>query len=255
MTRPILLAQCKSYQTFEEVTKTVDHLIKMYPSSDFHLHLSLPYSFIEPIRQKVEGQEISVGAEVLLDADEGSFTASNAGNMLEKTGAQFVLIGTSQDRTSHSATSHHLKNKVRAVLNTKVPPFVCIGETLHDHQDQKSKEVLTNQLKDALEGFSAEELAPIHIVYNAEWISRTPWEAKSPELHQAYQTFHDVVNEVLGEGTVSKEQRIVAIPAYSRDLPTVIRHLQEDPHSASGYSLGILTLSVEFLQPLFEKVS
>lgn len=255
MTRPIVLAQCKAYQTLEEVSKIIDHLIALYPPHDFHLHVSLPYSFIESIRKKVEGQEISVGAEILLDADEGSFTASNAGRMLERTGAQFVLIGTSQDRTSHSASSNHLKSKVKAVLTTKVPPFVCIGETWHDHHDRKSKEILTDQLKDVLEGLSTEELAPIHLIYNAEWISRTPWEADSPELRQSYQTFHDVVNEVLGEGTISKEQRLVAVPAYSRELPKIIRYLQEDPESASGYSLGILTLSAEFLQPLLERVS
>lgn len=254
MDRPILLAQCKAYQSLEDVSKIIDHLIKLYPPSDFHLHVSLPYSFIEPIQQKVQGADVKVGAEVLLDADEGSFTASNAGKMLEKTKAQFVLIGTTQDRTSHSITSHHLKNKVKAVLKTAVPPFVCIGETLHEHQDQKSKEILISQLKDTLEGVSAEELKPVHLVYNAEWICRTPWEAASPELHEAYKTFDDVVREVLGEGAIAQAQKIIAIPAYSKELPSLIHNLQSSLHVAGGYSLGILTLSSEFLQPLFEKV-
>lgn len=250
---PIILAQCKAYQSLEEITTAIENLIKIQPPTHFNIHVSLPYSFIEPLSKKFESQQITFGAEVFLDADEGSFTTSIAGKLLEKLKAKFVLIGTAQDRNSHSPSSHHLKNKVKAALDAKIHPFVCIGETLHDHQDKISKDVLTTQLQDCLEGFSPEELHNIHIVYNAEWISRTPWEAASPELQDAYHVFHEVVKETLITNDQNHLQLILSVPAYSEELPQLITSLKTPDQQLAGYSLGILGLSSEFLQPLEDK--
>lgn len=247
---PILLAQCKAYQSLEEITKAIENLIHIDSTRDFNVHISLPYSYIEPISKKFADKNIQVGAETLLDADEGSFTAPIVGKMIDEVKAKFVLIGTAQDRTSHSSGSHHLKNKIKATLRSQAKPFICVGETLQEHQDNLSKEVLTSQLRDCVEGFSPEELKKIHLVYNAEWISRTPWEATSPELHDAYKIFKEVVEETFTPGIITSDQLIIAVPAYAEEGSKLIESLQSSPNTFSGYSIGVLGLSSEFLQPL-----
>lgn len=247
---PLLLAQCKATQSLDDVSKEIATLLKIHSPRFFNIHISLPYSFMESISKKFAGEKICIGAETLLDVDEGSFTGSIAGKMVKEANAAFVLIGTVQDRTTHSAASNHLKNKVKIALENGIPPFICIGESLQEHQDKASKDILIAQLKDCLEGLSPEELKEIHLVYNAEWISRTPWEAQSPELHEAYQTFRDAVNEALQPVSLSHERMIVAVPGYSKDVATLIQSLQANPSPFAGYSLGILGLSSEFLHPL-----
>lgn len=250
MSHPILLAQCKAYQPLEEIVKVVENILKIHSPTSFHVHIALPYSFIQPISEKFGEQGVKVGAELLLDTDEKSFTASCAGKILEKAGAQFVLVGTPQDRTSHDPNTNHLKNKVKVALDVRIPPFVCISETLQEHHEGKSKEVLVSQLKDALDGISPEELKSLYLVYNAEWISRTPWEANSPELHEAYKTFNEALHEVLGPDTIPKNHCILAVPAYSKELPQLITSLNPDSTASTGYSIGILGLSSSSLNPL-----
>lgn len=245
--KPILLAQCKAFHTVEDVSREIESLLKIHSPRALDIHISLPYSFIDPIREKFPESEFKPGAEVMLDTTEGSFTASIAGKMLEDAKVAFTLIGTPQDYLSHA---HSLKNNVTTALKSNVQPFICIGETLQEHQDKASKDVLLTQLKSHLEHLTPEELKNIYIIYNAEWISRTPWEAASPELHDAYQTFRDVVNEATGEGAILPSQLIVAIPAYSEDLPALIKSLQAQPSPFHGYSVGILGSSAEYLKPI-----
>jgi triosephosphate isomerase (TIM) len=251
---PILLAQCKAYQPFEDISKVVDNILKIHSPASVHLHLALPYSFIEPISKQIEAGEkgIKVGAEVLLDTDENSFTASCAGKILKKAGAQFVLIGTTEDRTTHNPNTNHLRNKVKTALDAHIPAFVCIGESKQEHQDNKSKEVLTKQLKEALEDFSLEELQAIYVVYNPDWITQTPWEAGSPELQEAYRLFHEIIQETLPPEAISNERRILAVPAYSQELSKLVTQLSGESHAYTGYSIGTLGLSSEFLKPLFD---
>lgn len=243
---PILLAQCKAFHTVEEIGKEIATLLKIDSVNDFDIHISLPYSSIETIKKQFATDKIKFGAEVVLNADEDSFTSSIAGRMLVDANAEFVLIGSMQDRIDHA---DHLKNKVKAALNHHVRPFVCVGETLQEHQDKNAKSVLSAQLKDALEGFSPEDMKNVYLVYNAEWICRTPWEKDSVDLKEAYQNFSEAVLESLGADVIPPSQIIIAVPGYSSDIGELI-HTLKDAVPLQGYSIGILSSSAEYLQPL-----
>lgn len=246
----LLLAQCKAYHSLEDTSKEIENLLKIQAHEAFTIHVSLPYSFLGHLITTFNDKRLNLGAETLLDADEGCFTATISGKMALESKAQFVLIGTPQDRFFHSTGSHQLKNKLKSALENNIMPFICIGETLNEHQDRKAKEILKAQLKDSVEDISNEMLKKLYIVYNAEWISSAPWAATSSDLKEAYQTFREVVTETFEPGTISHEQLIVAVPAYSKDLHELINILKEIPDPFGGYSMGILGLSSEFLQPL-----
>lgn len=250
---PILLAQCKAYHSIDIVSKELETLLKIDSAKDFNIHISLPFSYIEPIYKKFSNHEFQAGAEVLLPAEEVSFSESIAGKILQSVQAKFVLIGTPEERLL--STPHQLNNKIKAALNHEIQPFVCISDTLQEHQDKTNKQSFITQIKNCLDGLSPESLTKIFIVYNAEWISQTPWEAKSPELEEAYATFRDAIQEVLGSDILSSLKLIVAVPAFSQDVAQLIQNLKAQPIPFSGYSIGILSESAEYLQPLVNKVS
>lgn len=245
----ILLAQCKAFHPLEEIAKEISSLLKIESINDFNIHISLPYSYMAPIKQQFPQENIHLGAEVFLNADEGCFTVSIAGRMVKEANGKFVLIGTPQDRTNISE-SHHLKEKLKAALEHKIIPFICVGESLQEHQDKNSKKIIIEQLKDCLEGIPPEALKDIFIVYNAEWISRTPWEADSFDLKEAYQSFREAVVEATAPQEISSQQLIVAVPGYSQDISQLIQTLNNSEQPFHGYSLGILGSSAEYLQPL-----
>ena len=246
---PILLAQCKAYHSLDDIIKEIESILKIHSSKTHRLYISLPYTYIEPISQKFPDNQLKAGAEIFPHADKESFTHSIAGKMLETVRAQFVLVGTPQDRAFN--TTENLKNKAKAVLENKIPLFICLNDTLQQFQDKTSSQTLLGQLKEITEGLSNDELKNAYIVYNAEWISSTPWEASSPELREAYSTFREVIKTAFEPGVINDAQLIVTIPAYSNDVSHIIAFLQKEQHPITGYSLGILGSSAEYLKPLF----
>jgi triosephosphate isomerase len=250
LTSPMLLAQCKALHPLEDIKKEITSLLKVQSVKDFNIHISLPYSYIEPIKQQFAAENIHLGSEILLNADDSCFTASIAGRMVKESSSEFVLIGASQDRIFHSSDSRHLKNKLKIALQHKIIPYVCVGESLQEHQDKKGKQIIIEQLNDCLEGASDEELKNIFIIYNAEWICLTPWEADSIDLKEAYQNFREAVKEVTASNDVSSQQLIVAIPGYSQDVSQLIQLLKNAENPFYGYSLGVLGSSADYLQPL-----
>ena len=250
---PILLTQCKAYHSIDVISKEIETLLKIDSAKDFNIHISLPFSYIEPINKKFPSNEFQAGAETLLSTDTGSFTGSIAGKILQNVKAKFVLIGTPEERIQ--STSHQLKSKIKTALEHDIQSFVCVNDTLQEYQDKISKQTLIAQIKDSLEGLPLEDLKKVFIVYNADWINRTPWEAKSHELEEAYSTFKEAIQEALGSEHFSSFKIIVAVPAYSQDVAELIQSFKDNSNHFSGYSIGILSESAGYLQPLMNKVN
>ena len=95
---PILLVRCKAYHTLEETQQNIEHFVSTQTISNANICFALPYTFVEPISAKLTDLPVTLGAETMLSADQGSFTETVAAKILKKVGAQFVLLE-SEDRT------------------------------------------------------------------------------------------------------------------------------------------------------------
>ena len=246
---PILLAQCKATHTAEEVAKLCDAFLTR-SSQHGTPYITVPYTLIDSMARKLNPNGSHIGAESLLDANEGSFTVTVAGQMLKEIGAEFVLVGTQQERQFLKGNGQSLKNKIDLALKTGITPFLCIGETLHEHHDEASKTVLTDQLKIMIDGLSPKQLNGLTIVHDAAWIYQGLWEADSKELQMAYQTFKDVVSEQFDPEVLSTLRLIPSIPVYSPSLAEIIIALQSPPFGFANFSFGVLDVSADKIQPL-----
>lgn len=242
---PLLLAQFKAYHSLEETLKTIQTLITEQTASKLRLHFSVPYSFLEPLSKQLATGEALIGAEMMLNADSGAFTATVAGKMLTKAGAKFVLIGDIDERKTYAPTPGNIKNKILHALETGIMPIVCIGETLEQFHEGRSKEFLQTELVESLGELSAEQLRGLHILYDAPWINRKPWEAASEELQSAYHMVREAINEIFIDEVACEFKIIYAVPTFSDDLPELMKSLP-----ASGYSLGVLTSTAAELSHL-----
>ena len=70
--------------------------------------------------------------------------------MIKSVGAQYVIVGHSDNR-SEGDTDIMLKSKVENSLNNKLKVIFCIGENKEHKSNNKTFEVLENQIKNSLE--------------------------------------------------------------------------------------------------------
>jgi triosephosphate isomerase len=115
--------------------------------------------------------------------------------MLVEVGCRYVIIGHSERRRHLGETDETVRRKLRAALEARLSPIVCVGETDAEREDGLTPAVLQRQIQLALEGLSSEtELA---IAYEPVWAIGTGRTATSAIIRDAHGLIHRLVADVL----------------------------------------------------------
>jgi len=113
--------------------------------------LCVPNTLIYPFKNKLKSKFISLGVQNChYHQGNGPFTGSINASMLKKAGAEYIILGHSENR-SEGETNQLIKKKIISALNQKLNIIYCIGETLKEKNKGKTFSVLGNQIKSSLE--------------------------------------------------------------------------------------------------------
>lgn len=187
--RPRVIAgNWKMNKTVEEALAFVRDLLPQIEGNAGDVLLAVPFTAIYPLAQAAEGSRLLIGAQNMNDASEGAYTGEVAALMLIDAGAKFVLLGHSERRHLFGESDEWIHKKVVRAVKDGIAPLLCIGETLLERGDGRTKEVLERQLLSALSGLSAEELASLRIAYEPVWAIGTG-ETATPSLAQEAHSF------------------------------------------------------------------
>jgi len=142
-----------------------------------------PNTLIESYAKSFLNQKISIGAQNCYHEDNfGANTGSVSPLMIKNVGAQYIIIGHSDNRFEGD-TNIMLKNKVKNSLKNKLKVVFCIGENKTDKKKKKTFEVLKKQIEGVLEKeFNYKEII---IAYEPIWSIGT---GKIPETNDLLKT-------------------------------------------------------------------
>ena len=105
-------------------------------------------------------RNIGVAAQDLYWEREGAFTGEVSPAMIKEAGAEYVIIGHSERRRLFGETDAIVNRKTdRRRSRAGLTPIVCIGETLEERERNETLAVLDRQIKDGLDGMTAEQVA------------------------------------------------------------------------------------------------
>ncbi len=88
---------------------------------------------------------ISIGAQNCHHETKGAYTGEVSAEMLADLGCSYVILGHSERKLHCGETDDQIKLKVYAALEAGLHPIICIGETLLDRSEKKTKDVLLKQ--------------------------------------------------------------------------------------------------------------
>lgn len=120
--------------------------------------------------------------------DQGAYTGKISVDMVKEIGAEYVILGHSEQRQYFGETDATVNEKTKKVLSVGLTPIVCIGETLAEREGGKLESVLRTQVEGAYAGISAEDAAKSIIAYEPVWAIGTGVTA-SDEQAQETQAF------------------------------------------------------------------
>ena len=139
--------------------------------------LCVPNTLIGFYKKKLNSKIILLGAQNCSQhKNYGAFTGSVSALMLKKAGAEFIILGHSENRME-GETPQLIKRKIKSALSENLNVIFCLGETASEKKRGKTLPVLYNQLKNSID--KKFDLNKIIFAYEPVWSIGT---GKTPHM-------------------------------------------------------------------------
>tara|TARA_Y100000591_G_scaffold167934_1_gene144849 strand:+ start:337 stop:1077 length:741 start_codon:yes stop_codon:yes gene_type:complete len=163
------IANWKMYGNLKSLN-TLDKVIRFSKSKEIkkgRLIYCPPHTLISSFLKKFQNCLIDIGAQNCHeDYDYGPHTGYVNAKMLKDIGANYVIIGHSENREK-GETNKIINQKIKSAIKAKLKIIFCIGETLKQKKNGKTKLVLQNQIKYGLDKVSKK--TNLFIAYEPVW--------------------------------------------------------------------------------------
>ena len=163
------VANWKMYGSLSSLN-SLNKVIKFSKSKDIkkgRLIYCPPFTLIDAFSKKFKNCQIGIGGQNCHEGDDyGPYTGSINSHMLKNIGAQFVIIGHSENR-AEGETDNVINVKIKNALKSKLKVIFCIGETLKEKKQKKTKSTLSKQIHIGLKNIKNK--ANIFIAYEPVW--------------------------------------------------------------------------------------
>ena len=184
---PFIAGNWKMYKTVHEAVEFVKELRPAVNDiTDVEIVLAPPFTAVHALAEAARNTKIGVAAQNLHWEREGAFTGEVSPAMIKEAGAEYVIVGHSERRRLFGESDAIVNRKALAAIDARLTPIVCIGETLEERERDDTFAVLDRQIKDGLDGFSAEQVAELVMAYEPVWAigtGRTATSAQAGEAH------------------------------------------------------------------------
>ncbi len=125
-----------------------------------------PFPFLFTSK-KFKSKKLILGAQNVVNQNEGSHTGEVSPLMLLNLGVKYILIGHSERRLL-GENNKIVNEKILNSLKYKLSPIVCIGETIRD-RDGFYLSFIKDQIRECLAGVSKNQIKNIIITYEPVW--------------------------------------------------------------------------------------
>lgn len=161
-----------------------------------------PAVFLPEIQKLYIGKRIAFGAQDVHTEKGGSHTGSLSAPMLRSVGASYAIVGHSERRAA-GETNDDTRRKVRAALDERIAPVLCVGEQERDHNNGDHLHFIREEVETALRDIAKDELRRIAVAYEPIWaIGKSAADAMKPhDVHEMMLFVRKVLAEMFDRDT------------------------------------------------------
>tara|TARA_B100000965_G_scaffold317740_1_gene278351 strand:+ start:218 stop:970 length:753 start_codon:yes stop_codon:yes gene_type:complete len=139
-----------------------------------------PFTLLNIFYNKVKNSNISIGAQNCHTKTEyGAFTGSINAKLIKSTGAKYIILGHSENRSS-GETDSIINEKIHSALKENLKIIFCIGEKLSDKRKKNTIKILRKQINNGLKGIK--KFNNIIVAYEPVWAIGTGITPQNSEL-------------------------------------------------------------------------
>jgi len=248
MRTPFIAANWKMFKTVHETVAFVKEFrLLVKDVHDVEIVVAPPFTALHKAVEAAHGSNIGIAGQNLHWEREGAFTGEVSAGMLKEAGAEYVLIGHSERRGLFGETDQTVNRKLAAAIAFHLTPIVCIGETLEERDANETLTVLDRQIKQGLDGLTADQVAALVVAYEPVWAIGTGRNATPAQAGEAHAHIRSRLRQWFG-GNAAEQCHVI----YGGSVkPDNIRDLSALP-DVDGALVGGASLDV---RSFFEIVS
>lgn len=198
--RPLLVGNWKMNRTPREAAEHVRQLRPVLDGMPVNVILLPPAVCLPALQSELKGSPIRLGAQNAHEAPEGAFTGELSMQMIRSVGCEYVLLGHSERRTLFGETDDTVARKVRAAVDHRLVPILCVGESREERDAGRALGRVTTQVTTGLSQVRDTEDADLVIAYEPLWAIGS---GESPEPSAANETL-GAIRDALREGFGSR---------------------------------------------------
>lgn len=184
-------------------SKTILSHVNLPSSAELVIMPSFPYLFeVGHWIRRLE-QNWFLGAQNVSVNCEAASTGEVSPVMLSEFDVKYVCVGHSERRFNQNEDHLMISQKIRACLDHRLIPILCVGESLHDNQGGRSIDVILHQLRQALPEKLLEN-EQICIAYEPIWAIGSGLTAQPEEV----QNVLEIIDEWLSDRYDSNSKNV-----------------------------------------------
>lgn len=169
MRKPIIAGNWKMHKNLGESVDFVRQLAPLLaPYSGVERVVCPTYIALAEVTSALKGTGILVGAQSVHWEAQGAYTSQISPTMLRGL-IEYVIIGHSECRAYLNETDETVNKKVKAALAYNLKPIIAVGESLEQNEAGETESFVGGQVRAALNGVDANNMANVVIAYEPIW--------------------------------------------------------------------------------------
>lgn len=204
MRYPFIAGNWKMYKTVAEAKAFAAEFKKLYHDTDVRAAICAPFPQLAALVEAFQGTGIGVGAQNVHFEKEGAFTGEVSVPMLEEIGVDYCIVGHSERRQYFGETDESVNRKLKALLETKIVPILCVGEDLQQREAKKAVIVVSSQIKEDFKEIRREDAAKIVVAYEPIWAIGTGKTATPEQASEMCSLIRETLIELYDEETADQ---------------------------------------------------
>lgn len=239
MPRRLLIAgNWKMNKTVPESIKLITEIKRdTYDVSELDILVCPPFTVLCEAQEVLEGSNIYLGGQNMHFEAGGAYTGEISPLMLKDLGCKYVILGHSERRNIFLEDDKIINKKLKTALKSELIPILCVGETLKEREEDKTFNVIEDQLRKCLEGVEITDAAGIVIAYEPVWAIGTGRNATSKQAQEVHSYIRSLIKEILGYNIYMDIRIIYGGSVKPDNIKELIKESDVDGALVGGASL------------------
>ncbi len=147
----------------------------------------VPFVYLTDIREVLASSPIALGAQNVADQASGAYTGEVSATMLADCGCKYALVGHSERRSYYGDSNATVASRFVQAQKQGIVPVLCVGETLDEREQDKTFEVVDEQLDAVIDAAGIDAFANAVIAYEPVWAigtGKTASDEQAQEVHK-----------------------------------------------------------------------